>query len=64
MTARMTDTKVKIADKVAALDNPLNVRGRENTSDTMAVTNDQMIVHAPWPVIVFRYLAPTKQCKP
>lgn len=62
--ASNTDTKVNNAENVAAWDRELNVRGSEQTHEVMAVTTLNTIVHLEWPVMVLRYSAPTKQCKP
>ena len=58
------ETNVKKAEAVASLDKVPNVLGNENKNDTTLVIKENAIVHIPWPVIVLRYSAPTKQCKP
>lgn len=64
MRASMTEMNVVNADRVATLDRALKVRGREQISEMIAVTSEKIMVQAPWPLIVLRYSAPTKQCKP
>lgn len=56
--------KVVRAEKVATFDRVLKVRGSEKIRDTMAVTKEKTIEHVGWPVTVFKYSAPTRQCKP
>jgi hypothetical protein len=60
----MTETNVAKAEMVATLDKVLNVRGIEQTRETIAVIRENTMVQVPWPEMVLRYSAPTKQCKP
>lgn len=55
---------VNNAEKVAILDSVLNVRGSEQTNETMAVIKEKTMVHVPWEETVLSHSAPTKQCKP
>lgn len=64
MVASNTEMKVKNAEKVAALDRLLNVRGNEKTKEITAVTTDHTMVQVPPFVIVLRYFAPTRQWRP
>src|SRR4051812_35335847 len=62
--ARMTEMKVKNADKVATLDRVLNVRGSEKIHEMMATISENTTVQTAPLDIVFRYSAPTTQCRP
>lgn len=64
MHAKMTETKVKKADRVATLDNVLNVRGNEKKNEIMATIAENATVHTAPFDIVLRYSAPTTQCRP
>ena len=62
--ARTTETKVKNAERVATLDKVLNVRGSEKHQEIMATIIEKTIVHTAPFDIVFKYSAPTTQCRP
>ena len=64
MAARITETNVKNADKLATLDKVLKVRGSEKTSEMAAVTTTHTMLQVGWPATVLRYVAPVKQCRP
>ena len=64
MAARRTDTKVKNAESVASLERVLNVLGKEQTHEMTVMITEKEIEHMEWLVIVFKYLAPTKTCRP
>jgi len=61
MVASSTEIKVKNADQSASLANALKVRGSEQTKDIIAMINENTTVHTAPLVMVFKYLAPTKQ---
>lgn len=56
--------KVKNAESVANLERVSNVRGSEQTQEITVMIAENEIVHREWFVIVFKYLAPTKTCRP
>lgn len=60
----MTEMKVKKADAVPKMARVLNVRGSDAKKDTTATMALKPIVQRPWPVMVFKYLAPVRQCRP
>lgn len=60
----MTETKVKNADRVATLDKVLKVRGNEKKNEMMATMAEKATVQIAPLDIVFRYSAPTTQCRP
>lgn len=62
--ARTTEMKVKNAERVATLDSVLNVRGSEKHQEMMATTSENTTVHTAPLDIVFKYSAPTTQCRP
>jgi hypothetical protein len=62
--ARMTEMKVKNAERVATLDSVLNVRGSEKIQEMIATMNEKTTVHTAPLDIVFKYSAPTTQCRP
>jgi len=64
IVASMTEIKVNTAEAVAPLDSALKVRGSEHTHDMHATMAEKPMVHIEWLVMVFKYLAPTKQCRP
>lgn len=64
MAARRTEMNVKNAERVASFDRVLNVLGSEQTKEMTAKMAEKPTVHMLWPVIVLRYLAPTKTWRP
>ena len=68
MVARSTEIKVKNAEAVPSFDSILNVRGRENTQEMTNMTTLKLTVRQAMllsaAVIVFKYLAPTRTCRP
>jgi predicted regulator of amino acid metabolism with ACT domain len=64
IAAKMTEMKVKRAEKVATFAKVEKVLGSEAKNEIAAVMAENPIVQSPWPVIVFHHLAPTRQCRP
>lgn len=64
MAAKRTEIKVKKADRVASFESVSNVLGREHKKDITATIAENPTVHNPPLLIVFRYSAPIKTCRP
>ena len=64
IVARRTEMNVKNAETVASFARVLKVLGREQTNEMRAMIAEKPIVQTLWLVMVFRYLAPTRQWKP
>lgn len=68
MVAKSTEMNVKNAEAVPSFDNILNVRGREHTQEITNMIALKLTVRQAMllsvAVIVFKYLAPTRTCKP
>lgn len=64
MVAKMTETNVKKAEKVAIVARAEKVRGSEHAQETTATMALKAIVQMPWLDMVLRYLAPVRQWKP
>lgn len=62
--AKKTEIKVKKADKVASLESVSDVLGKEHKKDINAMIAENAAVHNPPLLIVFKYLAPIKTCRP
>ena len=64
MAAKMTEMKVKTAENVASLARAEKVLGREQIQQIMVEMTANTMVHWLWLVIVFKYLALTRTCRP
>lgn len=64
IAASRTEMNVKRAEIVASLERALKVLGREATKQMRVAMTAKTIVHWLWLVIVFKYLALTRMCKP
>jgi len=64
IVARSTEMKVKKAERSASVERPANVRGNEQIQQIMAETMEKTTVHWLWFVMVLRYFAVTRTCRP
>jgi hypothetical protein len=64
MVASRTEMKVKNAEAVPNFDKALKVLGREQIQQISVAMTAKTIVHWLWLVMVLRYLALTRTCRP
>lgn len=64
MAAKRTEINVKKAETVASFERVSNVLGREHKKQITATIAENPTVHKPPLLIVFKYLAPIKTCRP
>ena len=64
IAANRTEMKVKKADPVPNFERALKVLGSEKIQQTIVAITAKTMVHSLWFVIVLRYLALVRTCKP
>lgn len=64
MAANRTEMNVKNAEAVPSFDSALKVLGRDETQHMSVAITAKTIVHWLWLVIVLRYLALVRTCRP